>query len=858
MGVRILSLFDGMACGMLAMQKAGLDVDEYFAYEIDKYAIKTATHNFPMIKECGDVFKADFTQYEGIDYVVGGSPCVPAGTKVKTDKGYKNIEDMTIGDMVLTHKNRYRPVTRLYKKVSDHLYHIRFNGNKTLHITGNHPVYTYRDNKFCFVRTDELTINDYVCININQANIPMDYSDDIMWLAGRALADGYLSTDKNAIVIAVGKKKIPDFEIHLQGLHYYVCHKDRPAVDYVIKDERLVGLYSYFGNNKATAKEIPDVILNLPVGQLKLVFDGYMSGDGFKRKDKPNVQMWCSSSEVLTLSMGLLTAKLFHKYPTISVRDGEYKKLPSGFCHTKTSYSSQISVTNRKNNDIQVIGDKLLIKIKSIEKESIEADVFNIETAEDHSYTVDNCIVHNCTYWSIAQKNNRETEASGLGWELFSQYVRAIHEAKPKFFIYENNKSMSNAIRESISKEFGFEPICINSALVSAQNRNRLYWVGKRNPDGTYSKVDVKQPEDRGILLKDILDSGSDFTTNDKSWTLTASYNGAVPWNTIERCQRNMVAEPVNLTADGKSQTIKAQYNNTSVVNACCYTSTYGATAVAEPVGVSQRGRYTESGKRSSKCEGGTEQFVEARTDGKSNCVTTVQKDSMVAVPVNPTADGKAQCLRATCYKDGIRNIAGNNVDRKTGIAEPIRVGALPRPNGELSTSQAMRVYDIDGKSVNICAGSGGMGGKTGLYAVPIKVGEVGNGGQGNRIYSVEGKSISQTATSGGMGSNTGLYAIPVEYENGEPTKALSYADNKKHTVYEVKDGQITIKEKQYPIKLADNYYIIRKLTVSECKRLQTVPEWYVFPVSDTQAYKMLGNSWTVDVIVHLIQATLE
>ena len=110
-----------------------------------------------------------------------------------------------------------------------------------------------------------------------------------------------------------------------------------------------------------------------------------------------------------------------------------------------------------------------------------------------------------CTYWSIAQKNNRETEASGMGWELFSQYVRALHEAQPMFFIYENNKSMSNAIRESITQTFGFEPICINSALVSAQNRQRLYWVGKRNPDGTYSRVQVDQPEDRGILLRDVL-----------------------------------------------------------------------------------------------------------------------------------------------------------------------------------------------------------------------------------------------------------------------------------------------------------------------------------------------------------------
>lgn len=378
-----------------------------------------------------------------------------------------------------------------------------------------------------------------------------------------------------------------------------------------------------------------------------------------------------------------------------------------------------------------------------------------------------------CTYWSIAQKNNRETEASGLGWELFSQYVRALNDVKPKFFIYENNKSMSSAIRESITKTFGFEPICINSALVSAQNRNRLYWVGKRNDDGTYSKVDIKQPEDYGIFLKDILDNGCDLTANDKSWTLTSSYNGAVPWNTIERYQRNMVAEPVNITDTGKSQTIKAQYQQSSIANFCKYTSTYGATGIAEPV------------------------------------------------------------------------------------IDTIRVGALPRPNGELSTSQAMSVYSIEGKSVNLVSGGGGMGGKTGLYAVPVKVGEINGGGQGNRIYSVDGKSVSQTATSGGLGSNTGRYAIPVEYKNNIPIKAQSYTDGKTYTVYEVKNGIITIKGKEYPIKLNDGYYIIRKLTVSECKRLQTVPEWYEFPVSDAQAYKMLGNGWTIDVIAHLIKATL-
>ena len=81
-----------------------------------------------------------------------------------------------------------------------------------------------------------------------------------------------------------------------------------------------------------------------------------------------------------------------------------------------------------------------------------------------------------------------------------------------------------------------------------------------------------------------------------------------------------------------------------------------------------------------------------------------------------------------------------------------------------------------------------------------------------------------------------------------EVTKATS------RPIYEVKGSIITINGKSYPIKLKDGYYIIRKLTVTECKRLQTVPDEYVFPVSDSQAYKMLGNGWTVEVIAHILR----
>lgn len=288
-----------------------------------------------------------------------------------------------------------------------------------------------------------------------------------------------------------------------------------------------------------------------------------------------------------------------------------------------------------------------------------KGDVFNADFTQYKGFDI---LVGGspCTYWSIAQTKNRETVASGMGWELFSQYVRALREAEPKYFIYENNKSMSKAIRESISETFGFEPICINSALVSAQNRNRLYWVGIRNEDGTYRKAKIEQPEDRGIMLKDILEGN---------------------WNSLERHQRSMVAVPFNPTAEGKAHTLTASYYKISETPISEYGNENARPRAAVPICVAQRGRNPEH--PTSRVAGlPTEQMFEARTDYKTNTLTTVQKDNMVA--------------------------------------EPIRVGALPSPNGELKGGQALRIYSSEGKSVTLKAGGGGLGGKTGLYAETV------------------------------------------------------------------------------------------------------------------------------------------
>lgn len=73
--MKVLSLFDGISCGMVALKRAGILVERYVAYEIDPNAIKVSLDNYPFIEQCGDVTKADFSQYAGFDIVIAGSPC---------------------------------------------------------------------------------------------------------------------------------------------------------------------------------------------------------------------------------------------------------------------------------------------------------------------------------------------------------------------------------------------------------------------------------------------------------------------------------------------------------------------------------------------------------------------------------------------------------------------------------------------------------------------------------------------------------------------------------------------------------------------------------------------------------------
>ena len=345
-----------------------------------------------------------------------------------------------------------------------------------------------------------------------------------------------------------------------------------------------------------------------------------------------------------------------------------------------------------------------------------------------------------CTFWSIAQKNNRETEAEGVGWELFKNYLIAKEKFKPDFFLYENNKSAAQAIKDQISRELGVDLMYINSALVSAQNRQRFYAFN----------WEVEQPEDRGILLRDILETTEAIRIPtygcDKGRPLNAYYSnncGGFEHRMFNpnpaKQQVDMIAEPMRIPEATKQGYVDVEVGD-------CVDLTF-------PKSKTRRGRLMKE---------------------KSNCLTTASSE-----------------LYQYC------GTIGSNIGECAMFAHPH------------GWNEGLITYD---KSQTITTGSATR--------------------QQNTL-------IQDAASAAGV----------IE---GEKPKAFI------NKVYEVTNGVITIKGKQYPIKLKDGSYIIRKLTPVECERLQTLPDGYTKAVSNAQRYKGLGNGWTAEVIIHILNGALK
>lgn len=441
-----------------------------------------------------------------------------------------------------------------------------------------------------------------------------------------------------------------------------------------------------------------------------------------------------------------------------------------------------------------------------------------------------------------------------MGWELFKNYLIAKEKFKPDFFLYENNKSAAQAIKDEIKKQFkvwdgsfltedtGARYIEINSALVSAQNRQRFY---------VHNCGEVGQPEDRGILLRDILESGQGWT--EKSYAVTTRDSGAIPEDTLKRKRHTMVAEPVGTTNDGKAFVLTANYSNGSgekIGNYAAHTIEKACkTMVAEPVCVQEQvyGRAISD-------DGTYDRRYEAREDGKCGTLTATNRQNAIAEPIRipEYSSEKSRPVSASYANKGtgggslLSDCLPVNKNKQVFdyIAEPVRIGSIDNnAKSREHDSKQYRVYSPDGKSTTLCGQGGGMGAKTGLYATPVNT----TNGKAQTIKAQYSKT--SVANICCYSSTYGASGVAIQTKQN---------DKQKVNIYEVKDGKITIKGKQYPIKLKDGFYIIRKLTVTECCRLQTLPDDFCRAVSASQGYKGCGNGWTAEVIIHILSHALK
>lgn len=524
--------------------------------EIDKYATKSycAVHDVDPSKNLGDITKVDENELPEFNCIFGGSPCFVAGTKVYTDCGYKNIEDIVCGDNVLTHNGRFMPVLRVGGEHDKEIWSIRAQGFLETYCTDYHPFYvkTAKDVTPIKMHLKDIEAGYYVGHLINkQSDNKYNLSNEDCWLLGRYVADGHVRKSRRidrknsyhyTLVISVGKDKVDEFNNAVNEHKFSMRVHTKSTYRAVFTSMSLVNFIIDCGfGRSALTKRIPNFILDLPKDKLQHFFDGYMSGDGCKIGDK--YQATTISAE---LAMGLtdivqklycVGCNIYHdKRPATYIIDGRT-------VNQHDTYLVRFGLKNSKHlwfsdNDFIWYPVREIYKIDRVE------DVYNIEVQDDHTYTANNITCFNCQDFSVAGKGagsmwkcrecGYEYNPITVHWSnrhlcpecgsdqldktrssLLVEWLRVIRANKPKWGIYENVKNITGKkhrvtfdlfVKEL--EEYGYNVYwkVLNAKDYGVpQNRERVYVIIVRK-ELDNGKFVWPEPFDNGIRLKDMLE----------------------------------------------------------------------------------------------------------------------------------------------------------------------------------------------------------------------------------------------------------------------------------------------------------------------------------------------------------------
>jgi site-specific DNA-cytosine methylase len=465
---------------------------------------------------------------------------------------------------------------------------------------------------------------------------------------------------------------------------------------------------------------------------------------------------------------------------------------------------------------------------------------------------------------------------------LFWEYMRLLNECKPTYFLLENVE-MGEKWEKVLSKAIGVNGIHINSALVSAQNRKRIYWTNiGLEPSGLFGDLEsiIEQPKDRGILLKDILQDNPCPKTY-----LSKKEIEVVLGKKHQQDEINFV--------DGKARTLVSGSHG----NAKHYTKTI--IPVDEKYFLSEKtiNRITKSdfGKdfRNPNTDKATpllmnyykqgndgnyiidKQFIgldfnaKSRTIRNGGSATATDKHNWDLIVHNTMPRS------STSGKGGTGPLS--RADGKTYCLDTGNTNAVEVKNnyiqwdssGKGNNSQGERAYFENGKSGTLSSGSKNSGQVQPKVLVTnaveirqvkqISTNNKSNGAtqpyQQDRIYDVDGISPALNTDGRGHAVEIILTSKDKRLKQTIDENNLVYGEVKALDVYNqsIHNRYPTLKDPKHNDRALFDGSRIRRLTPIECERLQTVADNYTNHVSDSQRYKMLGNGWTIEVIAHIL-----
>lgn len=465
--MKFLSLFSGIEACSVAWKLLGWECVGFS--EIEPYPCSLLAHHYPGVPNLGEVTKITEQQIADLgdfDVLVFGSPCFPKGTMVATDTGYKSIEQVRVGDNVLTHTNSYKPVLKTGGKKEQQLYQVKASGALPILCTAEHPFYVRRmarvwdNDRRVYVRTfadpiwveaKDLVYDDFLAIPVIKEEINLlNLSYDDCYILGRYLADGHTRKDYRTsenrpndrhwqLILSVGNTKLDDTVSKINHKVNAFPHTQNTH-RVVISSKRLVQIAEQHLGCGAISKFISPTILNLPKDKLQVFLDGYMDGDGSYIKDKA---VWQVSTVSRTLSecLVLLVAKLYNTLAMVNKYERPKTTVIQGrTVNQNDTYTVRFKTTRPKQVKYYFDGNLLWTRLKDLELTDQVSDVFNLEVVDDNTYTANNIIVHNCQDLSAAgtRKGFQDGTRSNLFYEALRIFDYARKHNNCRFALWEN------------------------------------------------------------------------------------------------------------------------------------------------------------------------------------------------------------------------------------------------------------------------------------------------------------------------------------------------------------------------------------------------------------------------------------